>query len=193
VFNFLGIENMKKILISLMIVLLFVMVSCDSGTKIDTGNTGDSGNTGDTGNSGDTGDICPENDKFCHSHDGLDWSDASSDYVTWDEAVTYCENLGGRLPTISELRTLIQNCPATESGGACKGTDDCLHSSCYGNECRSCSGGKDGSYSKLGDTVWFWSASERSDAENVAWNVNFANVHVDYSGKNGKGSVRCVR
>ncbi|HQM85840.1 MAG TPA: DUF1566 domain-containing protein [bacterium] len=48
---------MKKLLISLMFVLLFVIGSCGGDDKGNTGNTGDSGNSGDSGNTGDTGDT----------------------------------------------------------------------------------------------------------------------------------------
>jgi hypothetical protein len=133
--------RMNKVLISLMITMMFFVGSCgvDTGDTGNTGDTVDTGNTGNTGNTGDSGATCTGSDKFCHSHDGLNWSDASSNKMTWDEAITYCENLGGRLPTISELRTLIQNCPGTETGGECGVTDDCLSSDdCRTDPCDGC-------------------------------------------------------
>ena len=138
--------------------------------------------------------TCPENNKFCHEHEGLNWSDASSDYMAWDDAVTYCENLGGRLPTISELRTLIQNCQATETGGECGVTDDCLSwDDCWNDACDGC--GYDGSskYSVFGDIYWFWSSSEQSDDANYAWGVKFSYGDVSFSNKVLNVSVRCVR
>ncbi|MFO7735877.1 MAG: hypothetical protein R6W70_06625, partial [bacterium] len=41
------------------------------------------------------------------------------DKMNHHEATAYCEDNGWRLPTISELRTLIQNCPDTKAGGVC--------------------------------------------------------------------------
>jgi len=123
----------------------------------------------------------------------LNWSDASSDYMTWDEAITYCENLGGRLPTISELRTLIQNCPATQTGGSCGVTESCLSISCWSDACSGCSGASDGRYSQLGDTGWFWSSSEQSGNADYAWIVNFKNGNVYSNSKYGSDDVRCVR
>ena len=175
----------------------------DSGDTGDTGNTtndmdtGDSDNIGNTGDTGNSGATCTGSDKFCHSHDGLNWSDASSDYMTWDEAITYCENLGGRLPTISELRTLIQNCPGTETGGECGVTDSCLsYTDCWNeSSCYSCEYDENnpGKYSVFGDSSWFWSSSERSDYADNAWRVDFycGSVRNSYKGSNGY-CVRCV-
>jgi hypothetical protein len=176
---------MNKALISLMFVLLFFVGACGDDDKGNTGNTGDSGNTGAT---------CTGSDKFCHSHDGLNWSDASSDYMTWDEAITYCENLGGRLPTISELRTLIQNCQGTETGGECGVTDSCLSSEdCWNDPCYGCEYDESGKYSVFGDTYWFWSSSEQSDYAGYAWGVYFGLGSVSDGYKHHSVSVRCLR
>ena len=67
-----------------------------------------------------------------------------------------------KVPSIDELRTLIQNCPATETGGECGVTDTCLSFRlCSLNACTGCefdNYGK-GKYSKLGDIEQFWSSS----------------------------------
>ncbi len=148
--------------------------------------------SGDTGDTGDTG-TCTGSDKFCHSHDGLDWSDASSYYMTWSEATTYCKNLGGRLPTISELRELIQNCPATETGGECGVTDGCLSLGGCWDACGGCEVGESGKYSVFGDTNSFWSSSELSEDADKAWVMGFGYGGVGYGGKNALVFVRCVR
>jgi hypothetical protein len=117
--------------------------------------------------------------------------------MTWDNAVDYCENLGGRLPTISELRALIQNCPATETGGECGVTDDCLSWDDCWNEllCYNCEFDDSGKYSVFGGyAYWFWSSSERSDEAGYAWGVYFSNGYVSYDGKyNYDGFVRCAK
>jgi len=145
----------------------------------------------------DTGDT----EDFSNEHDGLNWSDASSetDQMGWDEAITYCEDLGGRLPTISELRTLIQSCSATETGGECKVTDNCLSGvDCFNGSNDACDGcesdeNNPGKYSVFGDSAWFWSSSEDSDNKDFAWYVHFVGGVVNQESKGFRGlSVRCV-
>lgn len=170
---------MNKALISLMFVLLFVVGSCG----------GD-----DSSDNKDDGVNCTGVDKFCNSNDGtLWWSDVSSSSMDWDEAITYCKNLGGRLPTISELRTLIQNCPGTVTGGECGVTDSCLSfGDCWNDPCGGCEYDGSGKYSVFGDTYWFWSSSELSDDAGYAWHVFFRDGFV-YSYSSNALLVRCVR
>ena len=64
--------------------------------------------------------------------DGNMWSARSLNGLEWEDAVSYCKNLtelgysDWRMPTVNELRTLIQNCSYTETGGSCEITDECL-------------------------------------------------------------------
>lgn len=143
--------------------------------------------------------ILRENVNECTTIDGNMWSSKSSSEMDWDDAVSYCDNLtecgysDWHLPTISELRTLIKNCSATETDGSCDVTDGCLSSICRNNACSGCDYDESGGHSKLEDTGWFWSSSTRSDDTNLAWRVDFYGGGVyDYS-KNGSYSVRCVR
>jgi len=192
---------MKRVLISLMFVVFFVVVSCGK-TSVNSNNTGDSGtkNTGNTGDleTGDTG------NNFLNKHGGLKWSKKAPKSINWSDAKKYCENLvedgysDWRLPTISELRTLIKNCPATETGGECGVTDSCLSlRNCRNDACSGCSGSSDGKYSKLGDTECFWSFSEESDHAGFAWYVRFSNGYVsndsDGNDKHYEVYVRCVK
>lgn len=88
------------------------------------------------------------------------WSQKAPDKMIWSKAKEFCANLveagysDWRLPTISELRTLIKNCPAMELGRECKVANDCLLYECGKDNCGGCSGGEDGRYSKFGDTEW---------------------------------------
>lgn len=159
------------------------------------GDSGNSGNSGDSGDTGDTGDVCSDNNKFCHSHDGLNWSDKSLKTMSWASAETYCEDMGGRLPTISELRTLIQNCSGMETDGACGIFDNCLSwDDCWNNSCLGCSDEGDGRYSFFGDTGYFRSSSERSDGYDGSWYISFSYGGLDSSYyENRVYNVRCVK
>ncbi|MBR4532899.1 DUF1566 domain-containing protein [bacterium] len=139
----------------------------------------------------------------------LQWSEKSQNAMNWNEAKQYCANLneGGysdwRLPNIDELRTIIKNCPKTETGGECKVSEKngCLSYSQCGNGYKSgscyCDSRRNngGYYSKLGDddNVYLWSSSTRSDNTSYAWRVDFYYGGVSYNDKGYKIIVRCVR
>jgi hypothetical protein len=138
---------------------------------------------------------------------GLCWQDPPDDGLrSWDEAITYCTTLvlGGlgswHLPTISELRSFIRGCPATETGGTCGVTDACLASRCS-DACRGCPllGGPDarGAYwpPGLGGTVvQYWSSSPwAEDAAFYAWAVAFNGGAVFNNNKTYRYVIRCVR
>ncbi len=141
------------------------------------------------------------------------WSEkANSSLITWSNAKSHCTGLnssnyggfssGWHLPTISELRTLIQNCPGTQmppSGSdVCLVRSDegnvCLASSCSTNSaCESCSSDSNGGHSKFGDTESFWSSSILSSNSTYVWYVNFSNGSVINKGAGLINKVRCVR
>ena len=134
----------------------------------------------------------------CVQAAGKTWTEKS--YMTWQEAKDYCSKLTAcgysdwRLPTINELRTLIQNCSATQTGGECGVTDSCLsYNECCNSACSGCSYDYSGKYSKLGDTGFLWSSSVKSDSSDNAWYVDFYDGYVYYDGKSFTHSVRCVR
>lgn len=138
---------------------------------------------------------------------GLYWQNPAADQLfAWNESVAFCDSLtwGGhsdwRLPTISELRSLIRGCSATETGGACRVTDSCTsRSSCNDSECTSCSGGggpSDGCYwgsELLGVCISYWSSSADADDSNYAWRVNFDNGDLHSHDTTRHHFVRCVR
>lgn len=137
----------------------------------------------------------------CDKINGKTWSDKADSEMTWQEAQDYCSNLTScgysdwHMPTISELRTLIQNCPATQTGGECGVTDSCLsYSDCRNDACNGCFISDSSNKSKLGDTGWFWSSSVPSDNSNYAWYVYFGQYGQVYdNNKSTNYSVRCVR
>jgi len=122
------------------------------------------------------------------SDSGLMWQDYENYPGEWDEAKSYCQNLewggfnGWRLPSISELRSLIRGCPETETGGACGVTDDCLDLTCWNSSCDGCSDlggpGLNGYYSPIALEVngyGYWSSSPVMENSDVAFQVSFLN------------------
>jgi len=141
------------------------------------------------------------------------WSSLSPKSMTWSDAKEYCENLeeneydDWRLPTISELKTLI-TCPRTLN--ECGINDKCLSSEIL--VCRKdfdvCSGcwekNETKGFSKLGDSEIIWSSSITSDKSWIVWVVNFkkGQITMENWGKSyGIGEndteqtnfVRCIR
>ena len=154
----------------------------------------------------------------CATIDGNMWSSMSSETMDWRDAVDYCEDLNEcghtdwHLPNINELRTLIKNCPATQTGGICGVQDpnclkdpDCFYYSAGQCRCEKTENNS-GYYSKLGDDdkVVLCSSSNFEHisgciATTLVWSVDFSNGQVGHSGESDLGddstlyNVRCVR
>jgi hypothetical protein len=125
---------------------------------------------------------------------GLTWQvTPTGGGMKWTEAKAHCKNLsldghrGWRLPTISELRSLIRGCLVTQRGGPFGVRDTCLSSGCAKGPYHNClpksSPGLSGAYwppDILGDADFYWSASLVSDNDfaNTAWGVNFDDARV---------------
>ena len=135
--------------------------------------------------------------------DGNMWSAISMEHLDWEEAVAYCRNLkelehsDWRLPTVNELRTLIQNCPGAEAGGFCNMTEECLEEEmsyikCYDDYCSCGYNEEEGYYSKLGDDFCLWS-STATRISDYAVNVCFGQVDILTQSKSYNRYVRCIR
>ena len=145
----------------------------------------------------------------CITIDDNIWSPPAPAQMDCQNAIGYCSSLDKcgfndwRLPTVTELRTLIQNCPDTEIGGSCRLTDSCLHDrECWqGEDCYSDSCSSGGNYSKLGDKGWFWSSSgyhtpsglPYDDWTTNSYGVNFSKATLIKNFCDLKSSVRCIR
>ena len=125
---------------------------------------------------------------------------------SWDSAVSYCAGLSlaghaagdWRLPTISELRTFIRGCPATESGGACGVIDSCLDDLCN-HDCGGCGGGSGPGAGGChwdpaieGECTWYWSSSSCAADPSHAWGVQFDAATVEHQDKGVGYFLRCV-
>lgn len=118
------------------------------------------------GSGSDDDDSDDDADSTCEDMDTPDgtWVDSESCLMwqvensprgrNFDSAEVYCESLelGGfvdwRIPSISEMRSLIRGCPATVTGGDCPLTDEC-QDGCWEESCRGCEawvGPTDGCY-----------------------------------------------
>jgi hypothetical protein len=142
----------------------------------------------------------------------LTWQvNPSGDAMTWSEAQAYCADLGWRLPTVSELRSLIRGCPTTGNGGSCgvvdgcTGWDRCWDESCYGCDNQQGQGPAKGCYwpsELVGTCDWYWSSSPADD-ERIAmpaggfldskWVVKFDLACVGSAFAKDRYLIRCVR
>ena len=135
----------------------------------------------------------------------LIWSKKAENTMAWQDAKNYCDNdiegglTGWHLPNISELRTLVQNCAGTVTGGSCgvidtgNSTTSCLVASCHNGACYDCASDSSKIYSKFEDSFIFWSSSTREDAIDRAWEISFTQGSVYGSDKNENFSIRCAR
>lgn len=154
------------------------------------------------------------------STSGLTWQNPPADdhpNLSWQEALDYCSNLtlGGysdwRLPTISELRSLVRGCSATVTGGTCGVTDSCRsYDSCNSTTCIGCASGSGPSGGEYWPTQcggWdyaigsscYRSSSVNSSDTSSAWELCFVTGGVVSMSKDASGyydgvtNVRCVR
>lgn len=147
---------------------------------------------------------------------GLTWQvSPSGDRMDLPEAQLHCQNLSlaghndWRLPTISELRSIIRGCSKTETRGSCGVTDNCLSIRCR-KDCRECLNyegpGSGGAYwpSELSGKVnAYWSSSKIADRDKVWYVVGFVSGGILNGSISEKASrafikrhgifVRCVR
>jgi hypothetical protein len=132
-----------------------------------------------------------------------DDADSVPDPLPWVSAGQFCEDLvlGGRddwrLPTISELRTLIRGCPGTETGGECPVSDECTSFDCDEGLCDGCGymlgPGHGGCFlgPGLNQCDWNWSSIE--DDIGGAWTVYFGRAMIEQHAVEEGVAFRCVR
>lgn len=134
---------------------------------------------------------------------GLEWQvEPAGETMGWEAAKEHCaaRGEGWRLPTVSELRSLIRGCPRTQTGGSCEVTDRCLPwSRCRNDDCGGCdprNGPDDACFwpgELAGTCIWYWSSSPDEDRPLSAWYVFFGDGSVNVNGVLGEIHVRCVR
>jgi len=169
---------------------------------------GDDDDTDDDAGDDDAGDDDVSGGTWTDSVSGLTWQivPTGGDWLDLPSAESNCEILilGGfsdwRLPTISELRSLIRGCDATMTGGACGVTDGCLSDAeCWNDSCAGCEylagPGLGGAYWPVEMTGeiddFYWSSSPVTDYEGYEWCVNFSSGYI--VNLTGFALARCVR
>ena len=192
----------------------------DSGKKNDS-DTGkqDGSDTGKKDNSDTGSDTDKPNpplgtETWLDGATGLEWqvTPPEDGMEAWD-GIQYCEglNLNGhqdwRLPNLSELRSLIRDCPTTETGGECPLTSECVdgdsiacpmtddeHVACN----KGCTTHEGVCYwhSELnGHCGFYWADSPKatSGESNYYIRFNMASFGTSYVTLGREYSVRCVR
>jgi hypothetical protein len=137
------------------------------------------------------------------------------EYLLNPDTDNYCAGLGSgwRLPTVSELRSLIRGCDATEwdmtwteapDDTFCGVWDSCLmdvlcydSNACNPGECSPMGGpGADGCFwdAALGirACAGYWSSSDNEENTTYAWFIDFTSGHVKNGKKSFNGRARCV-
>jgi hypothetical protein len=160
--------------------------------------------------------------------DGEQWCDDTSDLcwqdppyqkgrgLCWHAGINYCEQLSfdgyddWRLPNITELRSLVRNCPTIETGGDCpiehgSGWDDWAIG---GESCLECYTeispeticfwdptlkGTCNRIDEIGSIVEYWSSSPFVGDEDFAWFIHFGLGVLGRNHTMSFGDVRCVR
>jgi len=148
---------------------------------------------------------------FYDPANGLMWYKLRTDPMRQDDADAYCRDLhigdmeGWRLPTLSELRTIVKGCSYTEDGGLCPARDGCLMRECRDENC-ACGEGNGPGEDKLywEKDAWeyipghsqgyYWSSSKVQDAPGgtAIWMLSFVTGAIDPGDPTMGGHIRCV-
>ena len=120
--------------------------------------------------------------------------------MSFDQGSDFCAGLTAprglkwRLPTIDELRTLVEDCPYTVTDGGCGVSESCaVPNNCRAPACDGCATTKDCYwFGKMGGSCVhpYLSSTLSSQITKNPWWLHFRNAYVGYEKRNGW--VRCV-
>lgn len=148
-----------------------------------------------------------EEESWYDSTSELTWQNSKfSAALSLSSASSYCSSLtfdgysDWRLPTISELRSLIRGCSNAETEGSCKVTDYCSSWETCTASCFSCTSGNgpsgDNNYwdSNLdGGETSLLSATPVPGYSGYNWYIDFTTAEISYSFDTAATNFRCVR
>ena len=151
----------------------------------------------------------------------LMWEHYKKKEGSWQSGKTYCANLSlagfqdWRMPNISEVRSLVYDCPTIEKdnkcdikiGGSCGVTEKCLPcgitTTCLGKSCdtgncakyphSSTNNGCDWMKGLVGSVYHVWSSSSVSESSTEAWYINFHLCNLKRETKSSSKQIFCVR
>lgn len=177
----------------------------------------------DTAGDDDNDDNTPDYDNLDNLPEDV-WSDPDSGLMwqvwpkakarfTYYTAINHCNSLiyGGydewRLPSISELRSVIRGCPGTQIEGSCGVADTCNSIDCWDDKCYGCirqNGPAEGIYWPNEFSVsdkyyygYFFLSSTKYPATDLAqdhsWCVDFYVASIDLTSNKITLTARCVR
>lgn len=207
---------MKKSYALRIVALIFLSTTLSCSICFDTNHEDDTDSYEDSIYESDDDDDNDDNDDtegqevWTDPATGLMWQKTDECCRNAWQALSHCDYLSWagysdwRLPTISELRSLIRGCSDTETGGDCGVVDECIEYSCWNNLCGGCTSeagpGPGGQYvvSELeskGDKYWSVSDAYMNSYYYTYhyWYVDFDFGRVDYYWANYEYHVRCVR
>ncbi len=140
---------------------------------------------------------------------GIEWQNVDIDRLSYENAVAYCADLvidgksDFRLPSYDDLRSLVRNCPAFETGGECEVSDSCNTDDCYSRHMGRCAGCGPAAECHWPDWMegpcnFYWSSTQLflPDIDDAKLVLGFDGVGLGFErtdGTTGRRYVRCRR
>lgn len=98
---------------------------------------------------------------------GVEWGPTSTEEMSWKKAQKHCEKLGGRLPEVNELQSIVDY----------RQYNPAINKKIFPDT----------------KSYWYWTETQRAGSPGFAWVVTFDDGGVDDGGKGFYSYVRPVR